>query len=127
MHQQPAQELLDTVDDIKENIRWGDDLNYEITQQQINGWLATQLNGNPHVSLPDGIRNPRIRSAATDALLYSRTITIYFGHFHTTHDQVGRTTEHIEIKLSSLHGNLPIRIKRVFDEIESAMARSVDY
>ena len=31
----------------------------------------------------------------------------------------------IEIKLSSLHaGNLPIRIKRVFDEIESAMARS---
>ena len=40
------------------NIRWGDDLNYEITQQQINGWLATQLNGNPHVSLPDGARNP---------------------------------------------------------------------
>ena len=27
---------------------------------KINGWLATQLNGNPHVSLPDGIRNPRI-------------------------------------------------------------------
>ena len=131
MHQQSAQELLDTVDDIKESIRWGDDLNYEITQQQINGWLATQLNGNPHVSLPDGIRNPRILIDQPQQTLY---FTLERSRFTSAISiqltiKLAEQPNTIEIKLNSLHaGNLPIRIKRVFDEIESAMARSgVDF
>ena len=119
------------MDDIKEDIRWGDDLNYEITQQQINGWLATQLNGNLHVSLPEGIRNPRILIDQLQQTLFFTLERSRFTSVISIQLTIGLSEQPntIEIKLNSLHaGNLPIRIKRVFDEVESAMARSgVDF
>lgn len=130
-YSEPVQELMDTVDDIEKDLRLGYDLNYRLTQEQINGWLATQLKGNSRVSLPSGIESPRL-------ILGTKRQTVYFtivgSKFQsaisiqlscTLTDQPNT----VELKIESIHaGSLPIRLKRVFDEIESAMERSgVDF
>lgn len=127
VHSKPVQTLLDTADDVRKDLRLGYDLDYEITQDQINAWLATQLKGNPRVSLPSGIENPRV-------ILRDMTQTIYFTIVGSTFRSVisielstklAEEQNVIELKIQSIHaGNLLIRLKRVFDEIESAMAQS---
>ena len=42
-YDEPLQEFLEVVDNIQDNLHLGDDLDYEVTQEQLNGWLATQL------------------------------------------------------------------------------------
>ena len=59
-YDEPLQAFLEVVDDIEHNLYHGDDLDYEVTQEQLNGWLATQLKGNSRVSVPSGIESPRV-------------------------------------------------------------------
>ncbi|MBA62606.1 MAG: hypothetical protein CMJ76_09600 [Planctomycetaceae bacterium] len=126
-HSEPVQELLDAVDDIQKDLRLGHDLDYEVTQDQINAWLATQLKGNSRVSLPAGIENPRV-------IIKDVTQTIYFtivgARFRSAisidlSTKLADEQNAVELKIESIRaGDLPIRLKRVFDEIESAMYRS---
>ena len=69
-YNEPVQEFLEAVDDIEENLRLGDDFDYEVTQEQINGWLATQLKGNSRVSLPSGIESPRLLLEGKSQMIY---------------------------------------------------------
>lgn len=126
-YDEPLQQFLEVVDDIKTNLHLGDDLDCEVTQEQLNGWLATQLKGNSRVSVPSGIESPRV-------ILEGKSQTIYFTivrpRFHSVislklETRLADQPNAIELKIQSVHaGSLPIRLKRVFDEIESAMTRS---
>jgi len=130
-YSEPVQELMDAVDDIEKDLRLGYDLDYRLTQEQINGWLATQLKGNSRVSLPAGIESPRL-------ILGTKRQTVYFtivgSKFRSAISiqlscKLAAEPNAVELKIESIHaGSLPIRLKRVFDEIESAMERSgVDF
>ncbi|MDB4862923.1 hypothetical protein OAI33_06515 [Pirellulaceae bacterium] len=130
-YDEPLQAFLEVVDDIEHNLHHGDDLDYEVTQEQLNGWLATQLKGNSRVSVPSGIESPRV-------ILEGKSQTIYFTivrpRFHSVislqlETRLADQPNAIELKIESVHaGSLPIRLKRIFDEIESAMIRSgVDF
>ncbi len=127
VHQEPVQELLEKVDDIHEDIRFGADLDYEFTQDQLNAWLATQLTSSSEIALPSGIENPRVVLRPRQQTLYftleaskfSSAISIELGM------KLAEQPNAVELKLQSIHaGKLPISLKRVFDEIESAMDRS---
>ena len=130
-YNEPVQEFLEAVDDIEENLRLGDDFDYEVTQEQINGWLATQLKGNSRVSLPSGIESPRVLLEGKSQMIY---FTIVRPRFRAAislklETKLSDQPNTIELKIQSIHaGSLPIRLKRIFDEIESAMIRSgVDF
>ncbi|MBK95389.1 MAG: hypothetical protein CMJ79_06685 [Planctomycetaceae bacterium] len=131
VHQDPVEELLEVAEQVQSDIRFGDDLDFEITEKQINGWLATNLESNPSVSLPAGIKKPRLFLDDQGQQLFFTIERSRFSSAISIHLTVHLTTEPnvVEVRLKDIRaGSLPIRIKRVFDEIESAMARSgVDF
>ena len=81
--------------------------------------------------MPAGIENPRL-------ILGTKRQTVYFtivgSRFRSAISiqlscKLSDEVNAVELKIESIHaGSLPIRLKRVFDEIESAMERSgVDF
>jgi len=131
VHQPHLVALQETVDNIKDDIWHRDKLVFEVSEQQINAWLATQLGPQSSSALPEGIKQPRIELGKQQQSLY---FTIERPRFTVVISivvqiQLGEDPNTVEIRIVSVHaGSLPVRMKRAFDEIESAMARQgVDF
>ena len=131
VHQPHLAALQETVDNIKDDIWHRDKLVFEVSEQQINAWLATQLGPQSSRGLPEGIKQPRIELGKQQQSLY---FTIERPRFTVVISivvqiQLGEDPNTVEIRIVSVHaGSLPVRMKRAFDEIESAMARQgVDF
>jgi len=131
VHQPHLAALQETVDNIKDDIWHRDKLVFEVHEQQINAWLATELGPQSSRSLPEGIRDPRIELGKQQQTLF---FTIERSRFTVVisivvHLELGDNPNTVEVRIVSAHaGSLPIRMKRAFDEIESAMARQgVDF
>ena len=123
--------LQETVDNIKDDIWHRDKLVLEVSELQINAWLATELGPQSRRALPAGIKQPRIELGNQQQTLY---FTIERSRFTVVISivvqiELGDDPNTLEIRVVSVHaGSLPIRMKRAFDEIESAMARQgVDF
>ena len=131
VHQPHLVALHETVDNIKDDIWHRDKLVFEVSEQQINAWLATQLGPQSSRALPEGIKQPRIELGKHQQTLYFKierprfTVVISI----VVQIQLGDDPNTVEIRIVSVHaGSLPVRMKRAFDEIESAMARQgVDF
>ena len=123
--------LQETVDNIKDDIWHRDKLVLEVSEQQINAWLATELGPQSSRALPEGIKQPRIKLGKHQQTLYFKierprfTVVISI----VVRIELGDDPNTIEIHIVSVHaGSIPVRMKRAFDEIESAMARQgVDF
>ncbi len=131
VHQPHLVALQKTVDNIKDDIWHRNKLVFEVSEQQINAWLATQLGPQSSRALPEGIKQPRIELGKQQQSLY---FTIERPRFTVVISivvqiQLGEDPNTVEIRIVSVHaGSLPVRMKRAFDEIESAMARQgVDF
>jgi hypothetical protein len=131
VHQPHLVALQETVDNIKDDIWHRDKLVFEVTEQQINAWLATQLGPQSSRALPEGIKQPRIELGKQQQTLY---FTIERSRFTVVISivvqiKLGDDPNTVEIRIVNVHaGSLSIRMKRAFDEIESAMARQgVDF
>ena len=127
VHAQHAEELSQILDSIESDIGDRSRLVFNVTQSQLNAWLARELEANPNVSLPVGIRQPRVfitRNGLT--LMFTIERSRFSAVISVVLDvRLAEQPNTIEVHLVSVHaGKLPIRIKRVFDEIEGAMARS---
>lgn len=123
--------LQETVDNIKGDIWHRDKLVIELSEQQINAWLATEFGPQSNRALPEGIKQPRIELRKQQQMLY---FTIERSRFTVVISivvqiELGDDPNTVEISIVSVHaGSLPIRMKRAFDEIESVMARQgVDF
>ena len=123
--------LQETVDNIKDDIWHRDKLVLEVSELQINAWLATELGPQSRRALPAGIKQPRIELGNQQQTLY---FTIERSRFTVVisivvQTELGDDPNTVEIRIVSVHaGSLPIRMKRAFDEIQSAMARQgVDF
>ena len=131
VHQPHLIALQETVADIKDDIWHRDKLVFEVSEQQINAWLATELGSQSSRTLPEGIKHPRMELGKQQQTLY---FTIERSRFTVVISivvqiELGDDPNTLEIRVVSVHaGSLPIRMKRAFDEIESAMARQgVDF
>jgi len=131
VHQPHLVALQETVANIKDDIWHRDKLVLEVTEQQINAWLATELGPQSSRALPEGIKQPRIELGKQQQTLY---FTIERSRFTVVISivvqiKLGDDPNTVEIRIVSAHaGSLSIRMKRAFDEIESAMARQgVDF
>ena len=131
VHQPHLVALQETVDNIKDDIWNRDKLVFEVSEQQINAWLAMELGPQSSRALPEGIKQPRIELGKPQQTLY---FTIERSRFTVVISIVvqialGDDLNTVEIRIVSVHaGSLPVRMKRAFDEIESAMARQgVDF
>jgi len=131
VHQPHLVALQETVDNIKDDIWHRDKLVFEVSEQQINAWLATELGPQSSRTLPEGIKHPRIELGKHQQALY---FTIERPQFTVVISvvvqiELGDDPNTVEIRIVSVHaGSLPVRMKRAFDEIESAMARQgVDF
>ena len=126
VHQPHLLALQETVDNVKEDIWHRDKLVFEVNQQQINAWLATELGSQSNRTISEGIKQPRIELGKQQQTLY---FTIERSRFTVVISivvriKLGDTPNTVEIRIVSVHaGSLPVRMKRAFDEIESAMAR----
>ena len=130
-HQPHLVALQETVDNIKGDIWHRDQLVFEVSEQQINAWLATELGPQSSRALPEGIKQLRIELGKQQQRLY---FTIERSRFTAVISivvqiELGDDPNTVEISIVSVHaGSLPIRLKRVFDEIESTMAhQDVDF
>ena len=130
-HQPHLVALQETVDNIKGEIWQRDKLLFEVSEQQINAWLATELGPQSSRALPEGIKQPRVALEKQQQTLY---FTIERSRFTVVISivvliELGDDPNTVEIRIVSVHaGSLPIRMKRAFDEIESAMAhQGVDF
>ncbi|MFP6586645.1 MAG: hypothetical protein VB814_03305 [Pirellulaceae bacterium] len=131
VHQPHLVALQETVDNIKDDIWHRDKLVLEVSEQQINAWLATELRPQSSRALPEGIKQPRIELGKHQQTLYFKierprfTVVISI----VVRIELGADPNTIEIRIVSVHaGSIPVRMKRAFDEIESAMARQgVDF
>ena len=131
VHQPHLVALHETVDNIKDDIWHRDKLVFEVSEQQINAWLATEFGPQSNRDLPEGIKQPRIELGEQQQTLY---FTIERTRFTVVISvvleiELGDDPNTVEIRIVSVHaGSLPVSIKRAFDEIESAMARQgVDF
>ena len=130
-HQPHLVALQETVDNIKGDIWHRDQLVFEVSEQQINAWLATELGPQSSRALPEGIKQLRIELEKQQQRLY---FTIERSRFTAVISivvqiELGDDPNTVEISIVSVHaGSLPIRLKRAFDEIESTMAhQGVDF
>jgi hypothetical protein len=131
VHQPHLVALQETVDNIKDDIWHRDKLVLEVSEQQINAWLATELGPQSSRALPEGIKQPRIELGKHQQTLYFKierprfTVVISI----IVRIELGADPNTLEIRIVSVHaGSIPVRMKRAFDEIESAMARQgVDF
>ena len=131
VHQPHLVALQETVANIKDDIWHRDKLVLEVSEQQINAWLATELGPQSSRALPEGIKQPRIELGKHQQTLYFKierprfTVVISI----VVRIELGADPNTLEIRIVSVHaGSIPVRMKRAFDEIESAMARQgVDF
>ena len=131
VHQPYLVALQETVANIKDDIWHRDKLVLEVSEQQINAWLATELGPQSSRALPEGIKQPRIELGKHQQTLYFKierprfTVVISI----VVRIELGADPNTIEIRIVSVHaGSIPVRMKRAFDEIESTMARQgVDF
>ena len=130
-HQPHLVALQETVDNIKGDIWHRDQLVFEVSEQQINAWLATELGPQSSRALPEGIKQLRIELEKQQQRLY---FTIERSRFTAVISivvqiELGDDPNTVVISIVSVHaGSLPIRLKRAFDEIESTMAhQGVDF
>ena len=130
-HQPHLVALQETVDNIKGDIWHRDQLVFKVSEQQINAWLTMELGPQSSRALPEGIKQPRIELGKQQQRLY---FTIERSRFTAVISivvqiELGDDPNTVEISIVSVHaGSLPIRLKRVFDEIESTMAhQDVDF
>ena len=131
VHQPHLVALQETVDNIKDDIWHRDKLVLLVSEQQINAWLATELRPQSSRALPEGIKQPRIALGKHQQTLYFKierprfTVVISI----VVRIELGDDPNTLEIRIVSVHaGSIPVRMKRAFDEIESAMAgQGVDF
>ena len=131
VHQPHFVALHETVDNIKDDIWHRDKLVFEVSEQQINAWLATEFGSQSNKDLPEGIKQPRIELGKQQQTLYftieRRRFTVVISI--VLEIELGDDPNTVEIRVVSVHaGSLPVSMKRAFDEIESAMDRQgVDF
>mgnify|MGYP007106925093 CR=1 FL=1 len=122
-----AAELEETIDLVKDDLRRAEEISLELTQDQINGWLATRLGSNGRMKLPAGVELPQIVLQPDSAILAFKIDKENFSCVVSIKMNVRLSTDmqQLEFAIEEIHaGSLPVAIKRVFYELENAMNRS---
>ena len=122
-----ATELEETIDLVKDDLKGADEVTIELTQDQINGWLATRLGSQGRMNLPNGVELPQIVLQPDSLILAFKINKDNFSCVVSIKMSVKLSTDmqQLEFAIKEIHaGSLPVAIKRVFDELESAMERS---
>ena len=122
-----ATELEETIDLVKDDLKSADEITIELTQDQINGWLATRLGSQGRMKLPNDVELPQIVLQPDSIILAFKINKDNFSCVVSIRMNVNLSTDmqQLEFEIKEIHaGSLPVAIKRVFDELESAMERS---
>lgn len=122
-----ATELEETIDLVKDDLKRADEITIELTQDQINGWLATRLGSQGRMQLPADVELPQIVLQPDSVILAFKINKDNFSCVVSIKMSVSLSTDlqQLNFAIKEIHaGSLPVAIKRVFDELESAMERS---
>ena len=122
-----ATELEEMIDLVKDDLKGADEVTIELTQDQINGWLTTRLGSQGRMKLPNDVELPQIVLQPDSVILAFKINKENFSCVVSIRMNVNLSTDmqQLEFQIKEIHaGSLPVAIKRVFDELESAMERS---
>ena len=122
-----ATELEETIELVKSDLQQSEEITIELTQNQINGWLATRLGTQGRMKLPAGVKLPQVVLQPEFVILAFKIEKENFSCVVSIKMSVNLSTDlqQLHFEIQEIHaGSLPVNIKRVFDELENAMNQS---